>query len=393
MDTLISYFNSLSLLEWIAGSILFLCFLIQLFFYLFIYRKPYLYEKKQKEISFPTEDLPGISVIITSKNNSEELKKNLPYILEQDYPRFEVIVVNSGSTDETDMVLKAAQLKYPHFYHTFVPAGADSINEKKLALTLGIKAAKYDLLLFTEEFCKPCSTQWIRSYGQKFAQGCDIVLGFNRINIAKKVFSRKFILYDNLIHHLKFLSMAILHKPFMGIGRNMAYKKEIFFADKGYSSILNIEGGDDDLYINRIAREKNRKTGVVLSRESLTETSGVDNFFIWRALKSKHLYTKQFYKGSSAHLFGWEIFTRYLFYAILTGSLVWGIITPNYPLLAWAILLFIVRYWIQFMVIKGNSRLFDGVTYHIHLIPFDLFQPFNNLRFRRYANRRNNQKR
>lgn len=393
MDTLILYFNSLSLLEWIAGSILFLSFLIQLFFYLFIYREPYVYEKKQKKISFPTEDLPGISVIITSKDNSEELKKNLPYILEQDYPRFEVIVVNSGSTDETDIVLKAAQLKYPHLYHTFVPAEADSINEKKLALTLGIKAAKYDLLLFTEEFCKPCSTQWIRSYGQEFAQGCDIVLGFNRINMPKRVPSRKFILYDNLIHHLKFLSMAILQKPFMGIGRNMAYKKEIFFANKGYSSILNTEGGDDDLYINRIAREKERKTGVVLSRESLTETSGVDNFFVWRALKSKHLYTKQFYKGFAAHLFGWETFTRYLFYALLTGSMAWGIITPNYPLLAGAILLFIVRYWIQFMVINGNSRLFDGITYHIQLIPFDLFQPFNNLRFRRYANRRNNQKR
>jgi len=92
--------------------------------------------------TIPANDLPGISVIITSKNNSEELKKNLPFVLEQDYPNYEVIVVNSGSTDETDMVLNAAEIKYPHLYHTFVPAGADANNEKKLALTLGIKAAK-----------------------------------------------------------------------------------------------------------------------------------------------------------------------------------------------------------------------------------------------------------
>ncbi|WP_294070838.1 glycosyltransferase [Proteiniphilum sp. UBA1028] len=381
------FFSTLSLFEWTLGGTLLLCFLVQLFFYLFLYRKPYAYERKRNETPLPEEDLPGISVIITSKNNSEELKRNLPFILEQDYPHFEVIVVNSGSTDETDMVLKAAEIKYPRLYHTFVPAEADSINEKKLALTLGIKAAKYDLLLFTESFCKPCTTQWIKTYGTEFAKGRDIVLGFNRIGISKNVSSRKFILYDNLIHHLKFLSMAILHKPFMGIGRNMAYRKELFFAHKGYSSILHIDGGDDDLYINQIARKKN--TGVVLSPDSLTETSGVNNFFIWRALKSKHLYTKQFYKGFSAHLFGWESFSKYLFYATLTGCVIYGIVAPNHLLLAWALLLFLVRYWIQLMVINRNSRLFDGITYHIHLIPFDLFQPFNNMRFRRYANRRN----
>ena len=391
MNTLISYVDSLSLIDWILGGTLLFFFLIQLFFYLFFYRKPAIYERKRKETSVSTEELPGISVIITSKNNSEELEKNLPFILEQDYPLFEVIVVNCGSTDETDMVLKAAGIKYPHLYHTFVPAEADSINERKLALTLGIKAAKYDLLLFTESFCKPCTSQWIKTYGREFANGRDIVLGFNKINISKKVPSRKFILYDNLIHHLKFLSMAIWHKPFMGIGRNMAYKKELFFTNKGFSSILHIDGGEDDLYVNRIAPGTN--TGVVLSPDSLTETSGVTNFFIWRSLKSKHLYTKQFYKGFSTHLFGWESFSKYFFYAALTGCAIRGIATPVYPLLAVTLLLFLVRYVIQFRVINRNSRLFDGIIYHLQLIPFDLFQPFNNLRFRRYANKRNNLRR
>jgi len=95
--------------------------------------------------------------------------------------------------------------------------------------------------------------------------------------------------------------MAIVHRPFMGIGRNMAYKKELFFANKGFSSILNIEGGEDDLYINHIARGND--TGVVLSPNSMTETTSVDNFSTWRNLKSKYLYTKQFYKGFSSHLF------------------------------------------------------------------------------------------
>ena len=388
MDALISVFIAFSLFEWILCGILLLSFLVQLFFYLSVYRKPYAYVKKRKESSIPAKDLPGISVIITSKNNSEELKKNLPFVLEQDYPNFEVIVVNSGSTDETDMVLKAAQIKYPHLYHTFVPADVDTINEKKLALTLGIKAAKNDVLLFTEAYCRPCSSQWITSYGKEFVRGRDIVLGFSKLIIPKRVPLRKFILFDNLIHHVKFLSMAIVHRPFMGIGRNMAYKKELFFANKGFSPILNIEGGEDDLYINHIARGK--ETGVVLSPDSMTETTSVDNFFTWRALKSKYLYTKQFYKGFSSHLFRYDTFSKYAFYAVLIATIVRGIFTSNYYLTGFALLLFMIRFWVQINVINKNSRLFDAGKYHINFILFDLFQPFNNLRFRRYANRRNN---
>jgi hypothetical protein len=182
--------------------------------------------------------------------------------------------------------------------------------------------------------------------------------------------------------------MAIVHRPFMGIGRNMAYKKELFFANKGFSPILNIEGGEDDLYINRIARGK--ETGVVLSPDSMTETTSVDNFFTWRTLKSKYLYTKQFYKGFSSHLFRYDTFSKYAFYAVLIATIVRGIFTSNYYLTGFACLLFMIRFWVQINVINKNSRLFDAGKYHINFILFDLFQPFNNLRFRRYANRRNN---
>src|SRR5690554_3258730 len=262
MDLFALYVDRLSPVEWtLYGSLLFF-FLIQLFFYLRVYKRPYRYERKRDKPEIPDDQLPGISVIITSKNDAEALEKNLPYIMEQDYPNFEVIVVNSGSTDETDMVLKAAEQKYPGLYHTYVPAGADGVNEKKLALTLGIKAAKHEVLLFTEAYCKPCSSQWIREFGKEFSKGKEVVLGYSRIRFDRKTAMWRFIRYDNLVHHLKFLSMAIAGKPFMGIGRNMAYKKNLFFEQKGFSPILNIDGGEDDLFINRVARKKN--TGEVL---------------------------------------------------------------------------------------------------------------------------------
>jgi len=387
MEYLFVAFSGLTLTEWILGGLLLFFFFVQLLFFLVIYNKPWQHQKKQAVPAISDQELPPISVIIPSKNNSEELKQNLPFMLEQDYPVYEVIVVNSGSTDETDMVLKAAGLKYPHLYHTYVPAEADSVNEKKLALTIGIKAARYENLLFSEAYCKPCTRNWIKEYGKAFATGKEIILGFSRLHIDRKTGMHRFIRFDNLMHHLKFLSMALLGKPYMGIGRNMAYRKELFFRHKGFSSILHIDGGEDDLFINRIARGK--ATGVLLSPDSMTETHGIDNFFTWRSLKSKYLYSKQFYKGFPPHLFNLESMSRYLFFAALTATISLSLHTSSWILTGMALLLLLLRYSVVFTVLNRNSRLLDGVRYHIHLLLYDLFQPFNNFRFRRYANKRN----
>ena len=376
-----------SIVEYAIGATLLLAFSVQILFYFLLYRKPYAYAAKQKIAEKTEVELPSISVVITSKNESENLAKTLPPILEQNYPSFEVIVVNSGSTDETDMVLRALEQKYTNLYHTYIPAEAEELNEKKLALTLGIKAAKNDYLVFTEAYCKPSSERWIEQYGVEFAKGSDIVLGFCKLRIAKKVRMRKFMLYDNMIHGLKYLSMAIVGKPFMGIGRNMGYRKELFFRHKGFSAILNIDGGEDDLFINKTV--KRQKTTTLLLPESMTETDIVDNFFTWRALKSKYLYTKQYYKGARSFIFGWETFSKYVFIIAFACAMAWGLIFGNYALPASAALLLLVRFGIQVSIINKNSQLMEAGKYHINLFFLDLFQPFNNFRFRTYAFKRN----
>ncbi|MDO5523085.1 MAG: glycosyltransferase [Bacteroidia bacterium] len=380
-----------SLPFWIISGAVSLFFIVQLIYYLWIYRKPYAYELKRDKSQLSADNLPSVSVIIASKNESENLQKYLPSILEQDYPHFEVVVVNMGSTDETDMLLKGLSQKYTNLYHTYVPAEAEDLNDKKLALTLGIKAAKNDVLLFTEAYCVPVSNKWIQEFANEFSNGKDIVLGFCRLEIEKKVAMRKFILYDNLVHGLKYLSLAIIGKPFMGIGRNMAYKKEIFFERKGFSPILNIEAGEDDLYINKIVKRKN--VGVVVSPESMTKSDVVNNFFTWRALKSKYLYTKQFYRGISSFVFGFETLSKYLFYLSVVAGIAYGVFHENYPIIAFSVILLIARFIVQLNIIGKNSRLFGAGKFHINLLFFDIFQPFNNFRFRKYANRKKQFKR
>lgn len=377
-----------TMLEWIVLGALILFFTVQLLFYILLFRKPYMYAAQYQSTDIPDEVLPGISVIIASKNESENLAQNLPSILEQDYPNFEVIVINSGSTDETDILLKGLEQKYPQLYHTYIPQEAETNNEKKLALSVGIKAAKNEILLFTEAYCRPSSNQWISAFAREFAKGKEVVLGYCKLNIAKKIPLRKFILYDNLIHSIKYLSMAIIHKPFMGIGRNMAYKKHLYLEQKGFAQILNIEGGEDDLMINRIANADN--TGVVLSPESMTESDVVNSFSTWRHLKSKYLYTKKFYKGWHSSVFGWETFSKYMFYLSTVIAIVLGVIHQQTALLAVAVILFLTRYIIQSNIIHKNSKLMQAGKFYFSLLFLDLFQPINNFRFTRYANKRNN---
>ena len=129
--------------------------------------------------------MPPLSIIICARDESDNLLRNLPSILEQDYPNFEVIVVNDGSTDESEDILKLMSARYPQLYHTFTPDGSRYLSRKKLALTLGIKASKHDWLVFTEANCKPTSNQWLRLMARNFTSKTDIVLGYSNCQSNK----------------------------------------------------------------------------------------------------------------------------------------------------------------------------------------------------------------
>ena len=144
-------FNTVELILLSAAGIL---FIIQLIYYFGLYNRIHVHNKAvgKEEVHFIRE-LPPLSVILCARNEAENLRKILPAILEQDYPQFEVIVINDASTDDTEDILGVMEEKYPHLYHSFTPESARYISHKKLALTLGIKASKHDWLVFTETNC------------------------------------------------------------------------------------------------------------------------------------------------------------------------------------------------------------------------------------------------
>ena len=162
----------------------------------------------------------------------------------------------------------------------------------------------------------------------------------------------------------------------MGIGRNMAFRKNLFFDNKGFSSVLNMEDGEDNIFINRIATKEN--TAVVLSQKSMVVSSVVDSISSWRNIKTRYLTTRRYYNGNRTKILSFEIFSRYVFYALFAALCTIGVSSSLYLILLFAILLFLIRYSIQLMVLNKNSKVYNAGSFYFSIPLFDLAKPIAN---------------
>ena len=276
---MISYLSSLTIIQIVLYICLLSSVVITFIYYLSIYIQPLklIYDKKHG-IGNYTKEKPGISVIIYSKNCAKYLQENLPAFLSQDYPDFEVIVVNDGSWDNTEDVLSELTAKYDNLYHTFLNEEARNLSRKKLSLTLGIKAAKNDIVLLTEANCKPNSDMWISNIARNFTDRTDIVLGYTKLDDTGVVGNR-LIDCDILFKALRIFGYSLRFRPYTAEGTNLAYRKSIFFKNKGFSKYMNLHLGEDDLFINQVATAKNTK--YELSREAFVISYSDSKKFSW----------------------------------------------------------------------------------------------------------------
>ncbi len=360
------YFSRAEL--YFLGGLL-LTFIYQIYFYFHYINGVIHYRKKiqHHKISFLKEQ-PPVSVIICAKNEAENLSKFLPAILEQDYPDFEVIVINDGSVDDTDILLGTFSKKNSNLRTTFVPQEAQNLSTKKLGLTLGIKAAKNDLLLFTDADCVPASDKWIKLMVRNFLPDIEFVLGYSGYS-SQKGFLNQLITYDTLFIGLQYMGMALAGKPYMGVGRNLAYRKQTFFDQNGFASSLNLLAGDDDLIVNRAANKKN--TRVEISPESITWSQPKTTFKSWYQQKRRHLSVSSAYTKKSKWRLMLEPLTRGLFYILLIVTCIVG----NNITKIFAVFLFLIRYAIQISIINRSARHFKERQYFLTLLIFDLLLP------------------
>lgn len=273
-------------------SLIFLVFclmaFLQLLFVAVIYSRLAFHRKKNAE-----NNLPPVTIIIAARNESENLFRNLPFILEQDYPEFEVIIVNHQSLDDSEYILDAYARQYPRMRTIKVERSQHLKYGKKLPLTIGIKGAKYEHLLFTDADCKPSGNQWLRRMAGNFTPKHQIVLGFGPYLRTKGLLNRV-IRFDTAWIAMNYLSMAKAGIPYMGIGRNLAYTRSVFEEAHGFKSHYALSSGDDDLFIQDAARKGNYTINI--DPESFCYSPGAKSWKQWMKQKSRHYTTTPKYR-------------------------------------------------------------------------------------------------
>lgn len=381
--------TNISLPEWCLGGALLLCFLYELYFYI-RYMGGILRrmrrdrrEKARSEEATGNEAAPvqpGVTVVVCARNESDNLQAYLQALVSQRYPEYEVIVVNDASQDDTQLVLDRFTQIYPNLRLTFVPQEAWVRSSKKLALTLAAKAARYDYLLLTDADCRPESPYWIAEMMRGFQkEGVEVVLGYGAYFLSEERVNR-LIQYDTIWNAMLFLGSALSRHPYMGVGRNLAYSKETFFRNHGFSGLLGEKAGDDDLLINKIAHRRN--TAVVLTPGSFTWSVPKTTFAEWKMQKYRHLSVSPAYKESTKWRLAIEPAVRGLFYSLTLAVIVLGVTGIATSWLLWALtaLLFVVRHVLISAMVSRTARALGSKRFTAgEVLRYDIFLPLNNL--------------
>jgi len=336
----------------------------QLFYYLYFYLSVYLY--KQNVIK--PEKQP-VSVIICARNEAENLKNFLPAVLEQDYPDYEVIVVNDCSEDNSYVILGSFLVKYPHLKVSTVNKDPKFTHNKKLAQFIGIKAAKNEILLFTDADCKPESNKWLELMTSHFNNETCFVLGYGGY-LSESGFLNKYIRYDCMTIAMQYIGMAIKGIPYMGVGRNLAYRRSVFFTNKGFGNYNHIVSGDDDLFVNSNASGRN--TSVEFSNETHTRSVPFKTVAKWITQKKRHMSTAPYYKLKDKILLLTEPITRVTLYATFVILLSFTFMWP------YVLAIFGLRFITFITVFLLVSKKLNEPGLASYSLFFDIFSPVIN---------------
>ncbi len=318
---------------------------IQVVYYLvlfgsFTFLKPL--KNNKKRIQVP------VSVIICAKNEAKNLKRYLPSILKQKHPKFEVVLINDSSNDETLKVMNEFAQTHNNIKIVDVKKVEAFWGKKKYALTLGIKASTYDHLLFTDADCKTISSNWITEMTKHFNEERTIILGYGGYFNIKKSFINKVIRYETLLTAIQYFSYAKIGLPYMGVGRNLAYHKKEFFKTNGYIKHLDVLSGDDDLFVNEAATNTN--TEICFSPKSITLSQPKLTLKKWVTQKRRHISTAKHYKLKHKILLGLFYSSQLLFYCLA------AILLANKYYWEFILALIIIRYIAVYVTINKSAK-------------------------------------
>lgn len=363
------FYNRLSFYILICFGI---AFIVQLAYHWAVFSRLAFYKKKNAPKA--DDKLEPVSVVVCARDSYEYLIDLVPALLDQDYPDFEIVIVNDCSDDETEQWLKDIERREPRIKPVQLFQHLNFFNGKKFPLSMGIKSAKNDLIVLTDVNCLPTNNQWLRSVVNSYGNNTEVVIGYSPYTHKKGLFNQ-LMRFDALQYAMFYLSAALNRRPFMGIGTNLSYRKELFYRNKGFTSHYTTSVGDDDLFISQVA--KSRNTEVLIDAENTITTTPPRKFRFWLRQKSSRYSTIPQYNLQtriSSALFTWSYF---LFYATFITLLC---LSPAFSLSFGAIyyipilsVFFLLRYATQMIIYHGASKRLGEKGLLPALIIFDLF--------------------
>lgn len=304
--------------------------------------------------------LEPVSVVVCAHDAYEHLTELIPALLNQDYPDFEIVVVNDCSDDETGAYLEDLERQEPRVKPVQLRQHLNFFYGKKFPLSMGIKSASNDLLVFTDADCRPTSTQWLRSVVDCYDNNTEIVVGYAPY-VKTGGLLNFLVRYDAVQQALMYLSSALAGKPYAGVGKNLSYRQRLFFRQKGFISHYTMDAGDDDLFVSQAATKKN--TRVHIDAENTVTCATPTSFTNW-TFEQRHRYkTIKKYSNNVKSFLSLHYWSQFLFYASFIAllalpqafslSLEMPFAAYYYPTLG---VLFLLRYITQLIVYRGTSR-------------------------------------
>lgn len=315
---------------------------MQLFYFLVLFVRIAFQGKK------PADATPdAVSVIVCARNEERHLMELIPELMDQDHPQFEVVVVDDSSWDDTPDILRAYGIRYPNLKVVTLDDDTQRMSGKKFAVTMGIKAASHERLLFTDADCRPASTNWLSKMTALMNENKRVTIGYSPYRKQPGVLNH-LIRYDGFFTGLQYLSFAKAGMPYMGVGRNLAYDRALFLNNGGFKSHMHISSGDDDLFVNEVARKNN--TAVVTDPEAFSWSEAKTDWKSWWTQKRRHLTTGSRYRWWQKALLATYPMSWVGFHAALVLALVFH--TPP----VWIIGAWVLRSGLQIAIFSQAGK-------------------------------------
>jgi glycosyltransferase involved in cell wall biosynthesis len=340
------------------GTIVF----FQILYYVALFFKFSFHKQKINETK---EDL-HVSIIMVAKDDAHHLINTLPEFLNQDYPNYEVIVVNDNSNDETPQVIIDFQNRFNNLKMVNLESSVTTIKGKKFPLSLGIKEAAYEHVLLTDADCMPASNQWLKLMARHFNNKTKIVLGFSNIRKRAWLFNG-LIRFDKLHQAIQYFSYCLAKIPFMGVGQNLAYTKNIFFNNNGFASQNHLQFGDDDLFVNKVANSYN--CAIEYDLEAHTTSRSGSSFSSWLLLRVFSRKTRNYYKSGKLLLNFYHSLMP-LFYIMLGCALYFTM--NNLISLAIVFCIFFFKFLVQYICFGFAAVKLNEKRLIPHILVFDI---------------------